>query len=64
MSYVDVAIPLLVGRLLTACPDIFLKKGGSEADLRKKTGRLRKIGYVLLGVAGVYLLIKLAGHDA
>jgi hypothetical protein len=62
MSYLDVAIPLVGGLLLVLCPGIFLKKAGTEADFAKKVGRIRKIGYVLVGVAGLYLLIKLAGH--
>ena len=62
MGYVDVAIPLVGGLLLVLCPDIFLKKAGAEADKARKIGRLRKIGYLLLVVAGLYLLIKLAGR--
>jgi hypothetical protein len=62
MSYVDVAIPLVAGLLLVICPDIFLKKAATGGDYDKKLTKLRRIGYLLLGVAGLYLLIKLLEH--
>ena len=61
MSVVDVLIPLIVGSLLAARPQIFLKKVGSDEEMAKRRRRLRTIGYVLLGVAALYFVIALAG---
>jgi len=62
MSLIDVSIPLIAGILLVACPQIFFKKtsGTTEGDFAKKTDKLRKIGYVLLGVAALYFFLTLA----
>jgi hypothetical protein len=59
MSVVDVFIPLIAGVLLVARPQIFFKSGGSDEEVAKKSNRIRKIGYVLLGVAALYCLIAL-----
>jgi hypothetical protein len=61
MSVVDVFIPLIVGALLVARPRIFFKGGGSDEEVAKKSSRIRKIGYVLLGVAALYFVIALVG---
>ena len=60
MSLIDVSIPLVGGILLVACPHIFVGRTSSEQDRAKRTGRLRKIGYGLLGVAALYFVIALA----
>jgi len=60
MNVVDVLIPLIVGSLLAARPQIFLKKVGSDEEMAKRRRRLRTIGYVL-GVAALYFVIALAG---
>jgi len=60
MSYVDVAIPLVIGLLLTVRPHSFLKSTGSEVGDAAKADKVRKIGFVLLGVAALYFVIKLA----
>jgi hypothetical protein len=61
MSVVDVFIPLILGSLLVARPQIFFKSGGSDEEVAKKRRRMRRIGYALLGVAALYLVIALAG---
>jgi hypothetical protein len=61
MSVVDVLIPLIAGALLVARPQIFVKSAGSDEERAKKWRRLRAIGYVLLVVAGLYIVIALAG---
>jgi hypothetical protein len=61
MSVVDVLIPLLAGALLVARPQIFVKQAGSTDELARKRRRMRSIGYVLLGVAALYLAIGLVG---
>lgn len=60
MSYVDVAIPLVIGLLLALRPQSFIKPRGSETANAAKLGKVRKIGFVLLGVAALYLVIRLA----
>ena len=61
MSVVDVLIPLLAGALLVARPQIFFKQAGPTEELARKRRRMRSIGYVLLGVAALYLVIALVG---
>jgi sorbitol-specific phosphotransferase system component IIC len=61
MSVADVFIPLIVGLLLVARPQIFFKGGGSVEEVAKKSGRIRKIGYVLLAVGALYCVIALVG---
>ena len=61
MSVVDVLIPLIAGILMVARPQIFFKSGGSPEEVAKKSRLLRKIGYVLLGVAALYCVIALIG---
>jgi hypothetical protein len=62
MSVVDVLIPFIAGVLLVARPQVFFKAGGSEEEVARKSGKLRKIGYVLLGVAALYFVIGLVGR--
>jgi hypothetical protein len=45
-----------------ARPQVFFKAGGSEEEVARKSGKLRKIGYVLLGVAALYFVIGLVGR--
>jgi hypothetical protein len=59
MSAADVFIPLFLGSLLVARPQMFFKSGGSEEELGNKRRRIRTIGYVLLGVAALYFVIAL-----
>ena len=61
MSVADVLIPLVVGILLIARPQVFFKPVGSDEDLARKRRRIRTIGYVLLGVAALYGVIALVG---
>jgi hypothetical protein len=61
MSVVDVLIPLIAGILLVARPQMFFKNAGSDEEMAKKRRRMRTIGYVLLGVAALYVVIALAG---
>ena len=60
MSYADVFIPLVCGILLVACPQSLFKPKGTEAEIarKKKIGRI--CGVVLIGVAALYLFIKMA----
>lgn len=60
MSYVDVGIPLVVGLVLTLRPSTFVKATGLAARDAAKAAKIRKVGFVLLGVAALYLLIRLA----
>jgi hypothetical protein len=57
MGYMDVAIPALAGLVCVLFPTAMTT---SAAPL--VVSRIRKIGLALLGVAALYLLVKLAGH--
>ena len=59
MSYIDVLIPGIIGLLLLTSPRLFTKAEGEKFE--KTKGTLRKIGFVLIGVAILYLIVKLAG---
>ena len=61
MSLIDALIPLVVGLLLVTRPQALLKKTSSAEEIAKRTATLRKIGYVLVGVAVLYSLIVLIG---
>ena len=52
--------PLVIGLLLTVRPHSFLKSTGSEVGDAAKADKVRKIGFLLLGVAALYFVIKLA----
>src|SRR5262249_50167157 len=56
MTFTSILIPLVAGLLLVAVPQIFTKSNG-DAFERAKT-KLRRIGFVLLGVAVVYSIVK------
>jgi uncharacterized protein YjeT (DUF2065 family) len=58
MSYIDVLIPGVIGVLLVASPRLFTKAQGESFESARK--KLRTIGFVLIGVAVLYLFIKLA----
>jgi len=57
VSYIDVAIPLVIGLLLLIRPQAFVKRLDPE-----RTSKLRKIGLGLLAVAALYFIIKLASR--
>jgi hypothetical protein len=57
LSYIDVAIPAIAGLLALARPDIFLRK---PPDMRKLR-LVRLFGVLLLVVAALYLVVRLAG---
>lgn len=60
MSLIDVLIPLIPGILLVAFPNILTAKTTSAEEAAKKKRKLRKIGYVLVGVAVLYFFLMLA----
>ncbi|MGV3755296.1 MAG: hypothetical protein ACO1QS_07935 [Verrucomicrobiota bacterium] len=62
MSLVDVFIPLLGGILLVTCPHILVKPTdtATEEEIVRKKGKLRMIGFVLIGVAALYFVLALA----
>ena len=57
MGTIDVLIPAVAGLACVLFPDL-MARNASPAKL----SRIRKIGFVLLGVAALYLMIKLSGH--
>ena len=59
MSLIDALIPLFVGLLLVARPQAFSKKADSEEEIAKRSAKLRKTGYVLVGVAVLYSALAL-----
>ena len=60
MSYIDVAIPGIIGLLALAWPQVMFV-GSRAAPDEKKLRLIRRFGALLLGVAALYLFIKLAG---
>lgn len=58
-GYVDIAIPLVSGLLILLYPKIFTKPTGIPEKDILRLKKLRKIGFALLGVAAIYLLVKL-----
>jgi hypothetical protein len=64
MNLIDVLIPLVPGILLVAFPQILTPKEAPPDETVKKKKRLRQIGYVLVGVAALYLFIMLAQPHA
>ena len=59
MSYIDVLIPGMIGVLLVTAPRLFTKAEGTKYEQAK--GKLRTIGFVLIGVAILYLIVKVLG---
>lgn len=57
MSYIDVLIPGIIGLLLVTSPRLFTKAQGEVFERTKR--KLRTIGFVLLGVALLYLIVRL-----
>lgn len=57
MSYIDVLIPGIIGLLLVTSPRLFTKAQGALFEKTKR--KLKTIGFVLLGVALLYLILKL-----
>ncbi len=57
MSYVDVLIPGIIGLLLVTMPRLFTKAQGETFEKARK--KLRTIGFVLIGVALLYLMLRL-----
>ena len=60
MSYIDVLIPGVGGLLLVLSPGAFAKRKGELVADEARTAKLRKVGFALLGIAAMYLLIKLS----
>ena len=60
MSVIDVLIPLVPGIVLIAFPNMLTPKTASAEEAAKKKSKLRKIGYVLIGVAALYFFLMLA----
>jgi len=58
MNYIDVLIPGVIGILLVAAPRLFTKAKGEAFE--KAQAKLRRIGFVLIGVAGLYLALTMA----
>jgi hypothetical protein len=57
MSYIDVLIPGIIGLLLVTSPRLFTKAQGETFERTKR--RLKTIGFLLIGVALLYLILRL-----
>lgn len=62
MTFTSILIPLVGGILLVAFPRLFTKATGEA--LNRATAKLRRIGYVLFGVAGIYCVVKVGDSFA
>ena len=60
MSYIDVAIPGIIGLAAFAWPQVMFY-GSRAAPTEQKIRLIRRCGAALLIVAALYLFIKLAG---
>ena len=59
MSYIDVLIPGTIGLLLVTMPRLFTKSQGETFEKTRR--KLRTIGFVLIGVALLYFILRLVG---
>ena len=57
MGFSDVLIPLAIGLLLIAVPETFVKR--TDPSFEKKRILFRKLGFILIGVAVLYGVIKM-----
>ena len=57
MSYIDIFIPLFIGIILLAFPEILVQK--QDATYEKKKALFKKGGFVLIGVSVIYLMVLL-----
>jgi hypothetical protein len=57
MSYIDVLIPGIIGLLLVTSPRLFTKTHGETFEKTKR--KLKTIGFALIGVALLYLILRL-----
>lgn len=60
MSFIDVAIPGIIGLVLLIWPQSMFV-GAKVSPGPKKIHLLRSAGALLVGVAGLYLVIRLVG---
>ena len=60
MSYIDVAIPAIIGFVALAWPNVIFA-GSSATPDAKKIRLIRGGGVALLVAAAIYLFVKLAG---
>ena len=60
MSYIDVAIPAIIGLVALAWPNVIFA-GSSATPDAKKIRLIRGGGAALLVAAAIYLFVKLAG---
>ncbi|WP_165068883.1 hypothetical protein [Paludisphaera rhizosphaerae] len=54
---VDIAIPLVIGLFMALQPQAFYKSTSPEEDVAR-TRKFRNIGFLLIGVAGLYCVAK------
>jgi len=57
MSYIDVLIPGIIGLLLVTSPRLFTKAQGETFEKTKR--KLKRFGFILLGVALLFLILRL-----
>jgi len=60
MHPLEVLIPLIPGILCVAFPNLLTAKTATPEEAARKKSKLRKIGYVLIGVAALYFVLALA----
>ena len=61
MSWIEVAIPTIIGLILSLRPKMMFV-GSRVAPTEQKLRLLRRLGMLLLLVAALFLMIKLAGR--
>lgn len=60
MSYVDVAIPAIIGLVALVWPKVMFAGSSVTADA-KKIRLIRGVSVILLAAAAIYLTLKLEG---
>jgi len=60
MSYIDVAIPAIIGFTALIWPKVMFAGSSATAD-PKKIRLIRGVGVVLLAAAAIYFAVKMVG---
>ncbi|MFT3686895.1 MAG: hypothetical protein QM783_18565 [Phycisphaerales bacterium] len=64
MSFIDAAIPGVIGLICLAAPKLMVKLGDDPAANERKVTKIRLCGGLLLVVAAIYMAAKLLAPAA
>lgn len=63
MKLIDVVIPLVGGLVAVFMPQVLIKKSLPAEEFNKKAKFIKKVGFVLIGIATIYLVLTLAATN-